>query len=413
MEHLILWIVYVLVIGSFGFNTWLTILNYRHRNTPVPEEVSDVYDASEYNQWLQYNMENNRFSLIVSSFHTLILILMLSLGVFVWFKDVSESILSNERLQILAFMFLYYLVSFIVGIASSYYKVFYIEEKYGFNKMTMRTFILDKLKGLLLTIIFGGGLLYLILVINDRAGNLFFLFTWLALVGIIFVVNILYVPLIIPLFNKLRPLEEGDLSQAIQDFANQVGYEVAKISVMDASRRSTKLNAFFSGFGRFKHIVLYDTLIEKMSTEEIVAVLAHEIGHNKKRHVWFNFLETAIQFLIFIGLFVVVLNVNEFSTAFGFNDAHFGFSLILFMILLEPLNILMGIISSSLSRRFEYQADAFAATNYHKAPMISALKVLSRANFSNLTPHPLYVKMYYSHPPTVDRIRSINQITSS
>ncbi|QMS84747.1 M48 family metallopeptidase [Candidatus Xianfuyuplasma coldseepsis] len=410
MELIILLVVYTFIIGGFLFDTWLTYLNYSNRNAPIPEEVKDVHDQEDYKKWLEYTMEKNRFAMVVKTINVIIFVSLLSLGIFVWFKDLSESLFSNYRLQILWFMFLYYLVSFVLGIFVSYYNTFKIEEKFGFNKTTIKTFVLDKIKGFIIAIILGGGLIYLLLVINSNAGNLFFLYAWLSLVAIIFIVNILYVPVFVPLFNKLTPLEEGELSKAIHEFANSVGYEVAKISVMDASRRSTKLNAFFSGFGKFKNIVLYDTLIEKMSTEEIVAVLAHEIGHNKFKHVWFNLAETAIQFLIYIGVFVMVLNNNDFSTAFGFNTSHFGFSIILFVILLEPVNILFGMFSMTFSRKHEYQADAYAANNLKKEPMVTALKVLSRANYSNLTPHPLYVKMYYSHPPTVDRIRAINKI---
>lgn len=400
-------IVYAFVVGAFVYDTWLSMLNYRNRNADIPEVVKDVYDQEEYQTWLSYSMANFRFSMIVKTISFVIFLLMLSLGVFVWFQDVAEGLFDNVRLQILTFLGLYFLVSFVIGIVTSYYQTFMIEEEYGFNKTTKRTFVTDKIKSFLLTIVFGGGLVFLLIVINDHAGDLFFLFAWLALVVIFLLVNLTYVRLFLPLFNKVTPLEDGELKDAIHEFANGVGYEVATIGVMDASKRSSRLNAFFSGMGKLKKIVLYDTLIEKMSTEQIVAVLAHEIGHAKHKHIWFNLVQQNIVFLVYIGLFAIILRTDVFSTAFGFDSANFGFSLILFFILLEPIGILVGLITATFSRIHEFQADAYASTNYHPEPMIQALKVLGKENFSNLTPHPLYVKLTYSHPPIVQRIEAI------
>jgi STE24 endopeptidase len=410
MESTVLIVVYVFIIGSFVFDMWLSSLNYRNRNQPIPLEVQDVYDKDEYRKWHEYNMETFKFSMIVKSINVVVFLLMLVFGVFVWFHTVSESIFTNARLQVLFFMLLYLLVSRIIGMGISYYRTFVIEEKYGFNKTTKKTFYLDKLKGFMLMVVFGGGLVFLLLVLNDHFSNLFFVYTWLALVVIFLLVNISYVKIIVPLFNTLTPLEDGELKEALFDLAKSVGYEVSKISVMDASRRSTRLNAYFSGFGRFKNIVLYDTLIEKMSTAEIVAVLAHEIGHNKHKHIWYNMAITFLTLFVYIGVFVLVLRNEVFSTAFGFDAVNFGFSIILFTVLLEPISILLNLGTSTVSRTFEYQADRFAATHASKDGIESALKVLSRENFSNLTPHPLYVKLLYSHPPTAQRVRAIRKV---
>jgi STE24 endopeptidase len=409
METTIVIVVYVFIIASFGYDIWLSMLNYKNRNAKIPTVVEDVYEEKAYQKWLAYSMENFKFSMIVKVINFIMILLLLSLGVFVWFQDLAEALFDNVRLQILGFLGLYYLVGFIVGIPISYYRTFTIEEKYGFNKMTKKTFILDRIKGLLLTVILGGSLVYGVVVINDHAGDLFFLFTWIALVVIITIVNLIYVPVFVPLFNKLTPLEDGELKDAINEFATSVGYEVSKISVMDASRRSSRLNAFFSGLGKLKNIVLYDTLIEKMSTEQIVAVLAHEIGHNKHNHIRFNLIQQALIFLIYIGAFALILRSEIFSTAFGFEEANFGFSLVLFVILLEPIAILVNLATATFSRKHEFEADHYAASNYHKEPMIEALKVLGRENFANLTPHPLYVKLTYSHPPIATRIEAILQ----
>ena len=410
MENVILVVVYVLVIGMFAFELWLSNLNYKNRNAAIPEEVNDIYDKSEYQNWLNYTMENHRFSMIGNIVNTTIFVLMLLFGLFPLLRGISEDVSGIFDIQILLFMGMYFLITFIIGIPFGYYRTFSIEERYGFNKTTKKTYVFDKIKQLLLTIVFGGGLIYLLTTLYTHVGNLFYVLTWASIVGIMLLVQMLYVRVIIPMFNKLTPLEEGELKELIGDFAKTVGYEVTKISVIDASKRSTKLNAFFVGFGKFKQVVLYDTLIEKMSNEEIVAVLAHEIGHNKHKHILFNLVEMALTLSIYIGVLIFVIQVPEFSTAFGFGSAHFGFSIILFSVLLSPISTLLSVLSSYYSRKHEFQADEYAASKYSKIHMETALKVLSKENFSNLTPHPVYVKLLYSHPPTAQRIRAIRKV---
>lgn len=400
----------VVIIGTFLFNTWLNFLNYSHRNSEIPKEVEDVYEKEEYKRWHSYNMEVFRFSMI-SKVISLVLILVLLLSkAFLWFDTLSQDITSNTYLQVFLFFMFYYVIEYIIGIFLSHYRSFVIEEKYGFNKTTKKIFITDKIKSLLLTALFGGGILLGLFALFSNVGLMFYVYGWASLVVIILIINIIYVSVIVPLFNKLTPLEDGELKDMIHEFSNKVGYQVSKISIMDASKRSTKLNAFFSGFGKFKQIVLFDTLIEKMSNEEIVAVLAHEIGHNKHKHIVRNLFQTIFMLAVYFGLLMIVLTNIEFSKAFGFTEIHFVFSLILFSFLLSPVDMIFGTVLSTLSRRAEYQADRFASKQYGKAPMISALKVLSKENFSNLTPHPLYVKLTYSHPPTASRIKAINNI---
>ncbi len=410
MEIFIIILIYVVAILGFGFDTWLSWLNYSNRNAPIPTEVNDIYDEKDYKKWLEYTMENFRFSKIISVINTLIFLVFLTFGVYLLFDEAAKELFVDNRLQIIAFLGIDYLISFLVNLYPSYYNTYSIEEKYGFNKTTKKTFVTDKIKNIILTAIFGGGLIYLLIVIEENAGNLFFLYAWIAVFIILLVVNLIYTSVIVPLFNKLTPLEDGELKEAINEFAHSVGYEVSKISVMDASKRSSRLNAFFSGFGKFKKIVLYDTLIEKMSTEEIVAVLAHEIGHNKYKHVVHNLIIMGVTMFIYISLFGLMIQSDIFSTAFGFEKANFGFSMILFTILLSPISTVLGLLTSRISRRAEYQADAFASIKYKKEPMISALKVLAKENFANLTPHPLYVKLTYSHPPIKDRIQAINKL---
>ncbi|MEC9485687.1 MAG: M48 family metallopeptidase [Candidatus Izemoplasma sp.] len=414
MELAIQIIIYTIILTTFMFDWWLSKLNYDHRNTKIPEEVNDIYNDREYKRWQQYSMDNHRFTKIAKLISLAVFLILLASGGFVLFNQWSEALVPNRTpLQVIVFMAPYYIINQIIGIPLSYYRTFVIEEKYGFNKTTKKTFVLDKIKGILLTIILGGGLLYMVisLYVQMPSGTTFFIFTWLSLVMIFIVINILYVPVFVPLFNQLTPLEDGSLRDKIIDFAEGVGYEVNKISVMDASKRSTKLNAFFSGFGKFKNIVLFDTLLDKMNEEEIVAVLAHEIGHNKHKHVIFNMLQSAFLLTVYLGVLLLVLNVSVFSTAFGFDTVNIGFSLILFTVLIDPISILIELVTSSFSRKHEYQADAYASLNTSNDAMIQALKVLAKENFANLTPHPLYVKLRYSHPPTANRIAAINEVT--
>lgn len=408
-----LYIILGVILFTYFINTGLSILNYKNRKAELPQEVNDIYNEEEYKRWLDYTMEGFRFTLIVRTVSLVITLILFAFGVFASFQDLASLITSSPYWQTGLFFFFYYIIIFILGTITSYHHKFVIEEKYGFNKSTKATFVKDRIKSLILTIIFAGSLLIGLFALYTEFHDqiiYFLLFGWVGLVIIILVVNMIYVKVIVPIFNKLTPLEEGKLKEEINAFAESVGYTVSKISVMDASRRSSKLNAFFSGFGKFKQIVLFDTLIEKMSTEEIVAVLAHEIGHNKHKHIIQNLFQTIIQLALYFGILMAVLSTKEFSTAFGFNEVHFGFSIILFAELLAVIDFIIALVLNGLSRKAEYQADRYAATKYKKEPMITALKVLSRENFSNLTPHPLFVKIRYSHPPVFERIRAINNI---
>ncbi len=403
-------IVYGVILVSFGFNLYINILNYKHKDAKIPEEVKDIYDEEKYEKWKNYTMENFRFSLVVNTVSTLVLLALFIAGLFPLFLRLVESITANQSLQVVLFLGIYYLINYIIGLFSSYHSIFVIEEKYGFNKTTKSTFVKDKIKGFLLTTIFVGSIIFGLSKWYFTAGDMFFIYAFVACFVGMLIVQILYVRLFVPMFNKLTPLEDGSLKTKIEDFAKSVGYEVGKISVMDASRRSTKLNAYFTGFGRLKKIVLYDTLIEKCTEEEVVAVLAHEIGHNKHKHIISGIFQSAIMLALFLGLFILLSSFSVFSSSFGFNEPFIGFIVILFIVLFQPVMIPIGLLTQWISRKHEYQADAYAAKNYSEEHIINSLKVLARENFSNLNPHPLYVKINYTHPPTYQRIRAINTL---
>lgn len=340
---------------------------------------------------------------------TCILIIFLSIGFFPFLADLANGLALDPIFQTLLFLGFYSAIRFVLGIGFHWYRTFSIEERYGFNQSTVKTFVFDQVKSIFLSILLGGSLLYALLTLYLRMGNRFILYAWLLLVSITLLINLLYTKLFVRLFNKLTPLPPGKLSDNIHNLALSTGYEVKKISVMDASKRSSKLNAYFSGFGKFKHIVLFDTLLEKCSTDEIVSVLAHEIGHAKHKDVLRQFLISMVQMSVVLVLLTFFLSSDGLSQAFGFQSPHMGFALILFGILMEPIGIVVSIPLTFISRKAEYRADAFAADSGYRDAMISALKVLARENFANLTPHPLVVKMTYSHPPISQRIEALSR----
>jgi STE24 endopeptidase len=397
------------ILAVFSLDITLTMLNYRHRNKPIPGNVADVYNEADYKKWLSYTMETYRLSIWEKFLDTAELILFLILGVFPALANATKGFTADPILQTLLFLGFCYLIGLLLNIGFRWYRTFSIEERYGFNKSTVITFLLDQLKSILLALVLGGAILYALISLYQRMSSGFLLYAWLFIVLLMLMGNILYTRVFIRIFNKLSPLPEGELKEKIEVLARNTGYEIKKISVMDASKRSGRLNAFFSGFGKFKHIVLYDTLLQKCSNDEIVSVLAHEIGHAKHRDVLLNFFILMVQIGVYLTLLTFFLSSATFAKAFGFPEVHLGFSLILFIILIEPLSILLNIPLSAVSRKAEYRADGFAGKSGYQSAMISVLKVLARENFANLTPHPLVVKLTYFHPPVSQRIEMLSK----
>ncbi len=301
-------------------------------------------------------------------------------------------------------------MTYVLSLGFHVYRTFNIEERYGFNKSTPKVFITDQIKSIIMATILGGLILYIVFYLYDLMGVTSIMYSWLILLVFSLLFNLLYTKVFVRMFNKLTPITEGELLDKTTALAQKTGYEVTKISIMDASKRSTKLNAYFSGFGKFKQIVLYDTLVDKCTTDEIIGILAHEIGHSKHKDVFKNFVVMAIQSAALLYVLSFFLSSTEFAAAFGFSTVHFGFAFILFNILTEPIGIVLGIPMSAFSRKAEYKADAFAGKMASVESMSSALKVLARENFSNLTPHPIVVKMTYSHPPISDRISALSDL---
>lgn len=406
-------IVIGLVVLFYALDLALTWVNYWHRKQPIPANARDIYDQERYTKWLNYSLERMRFEIIVKTFSTGLLLALLGLGVFGWVEGVTNQWFEHPILQTLSFLAVFVLFSTLISLPFDYYATFVIEEKYGFNKTTHKTFVLDLLKSLLLSAVLGGGLVALLnalyLAFIDRLG-IFILAAWLVLAVVMVVIFVLNTKVFVKIFNKLSPLPEGSLKDRIEALADRVGFNVNAIWVMDASRRSTKLNAFFSGLGRTREVVLYDTLIEKLGEDEILSVLAHELGHAVHKDVpRLLGLQIAV-FGLYAAAIGFILQSAALAQAFGLSGVHFGFSLVLFSILISPLMFLLSIPLNYISRKAEYAADAFAARLAGKEASTSAFKILAQENLANLNPHPLYVWFHYSHPPIPERLRAIDEL---
>lgn len=399
----------ILAILSVDFITdqVLDYLNYTRFDDPVPPELNDVYAPEEYRRSQQYKKTNYRFSLLRSVISFLVMIAFFLLDGFELVDNWAASITENHIFRALLFFGILIAGSSILGLPFSWYHTFVIEERFGFNKTTPKTFILDKIKGALLGIVLGGGILALFIVFYQTAGDLFWIYAWILITGISVLTNMFYSRLIVPLFNKQTPLEEGSLRDRIESYAKKEGFQLNKIFVIDGSKRSTKANAYFSGFGKEKRVTFYDTLLSDLEEEEVVAVLAHEVGHYKKKHIIVNLCVSVLLTGLTLYLLSLFLRVPALSLGIGVSEPSFHAGLLAFGLLYSPVSELTGMVMNLISRKFEYQADAFARNTFNAPPLVTALKKLSRNSLSNLTPHPAYVFVHYSHPGLYDRIKAL------
>lgn len=396
-----------ILLVKFMLDTLLNHLNAKHFNDTLPEEVSNVYDINEYKKSQSYKKVNHNFTIVTSSFSLIVTLCFFFFNGFSLVDNIARKFSDNIITITLIFFGILMIGSTIINIPFSLYKTFVIEERFGFNKMSKKTFFLDKFKGLLMSTILGGGILALITWFHEFTGVYFWIYTWGLITIFSIVVNMFYSKLIVPLFNKQTPLENGELKDAITKYTDSVGFKLNDIFVINGSKRSTKANAYFSGFGSQKRITLYDTLINDLNNDEIVAVLAHEVGHYKKKHIIFNL--TASVIITGITLFILSLLINTplFSLALGVSTPSFHMGLISFGILYSPMSELTGMFMNYMSRKFEYQADNYAKKTYAGEPLISSLKKLSKNSLSNLTPHSLYVFIHHSHPTLTNRIKNL------
>lgn len=382
-------------------------VNRRAMSPCLPESLKGIYDEKEYERFQCYKRENDRFGLLSSGFSFLVTIVFLCAGGFGWYNGWVTSVTDSVVWQTLLFMFGLSLASGVLGLPFDWYATFHIEEKYGFNKTTVKTYLLDMVKGGCVSALVGGVLLAAVVGFYLWTGAYFWLYAWGVITLFSVFMAMFYSQLIVPLFNKQTPLEDGSLRDKIDAFARQAGFKLDNIYVIDGSKRSTKANAYFTGLGPKKRIVLYDTLIKDLTEDEIVAVLAHEVGHYKKRHTLRFMVASVLQTGFMLWLFSLLVNQPVLSEALGSDKAYFQLGLVAFALLYSPVGMILGLFMNAWSRKNEYEADAYATDHGQGEALVSGLKKISVKALSNLTPHPVYEWVYYSHPSLLRRIRAI------
>ena len=407
MNNYIFYLIIIIPVAGFIVERYLEFLNSKMWSDTLPEKLKGICDDEAYRKSQLYDKENKRLSLWSSAFNLFVILIMIIFGGFALVDNLARDLSINLILIALIFFGIIGFASDLINIPFSFYDNFVIEKQYGFNTMTLRTFITDHLKSWLIAIIVGAPVLGLITWFYYMTGSNFWLYAWILITAFSIFINLFYSELIVPLFNKQVPLKEGPLRTQIETFAEKNGFRLKNIYVIDGSKRSTKANAYFSGFGPRKRIVLFDTLQKELSDEEIVAVLAHEIGHYKKKHVLQSIALSVAVTGFMLLLFSLVVSNPSLSQALGSENPSFHLGLIVFGILYSPLSLLIGMGANYYSRRNEFEADRFVKETFRPEILASALKKLSVKNLSNMMPHPLYVFFHYSHPPLLQRLEKL------
>jgi STE24 endopeptidase len=409
-------IIFVLLLllksGTSILLDWINIRYVKAHSAKVPAGFREFIDLPTYQQSVEYTIAKTRFGLVNEVYDALVLALIILTGFLPWlYSELSDFLGYSIWGQALVLFSIVVLLG-IFSLPFDWWNTFRLEERFGFNKSTQKLWIVDKLKGLIIGLVIGYPLLTLLIYLVESAGDLWWVWGFIVLFLFQLVMVVVYPMFIMPLFNKMEPLEEGELKKRLFDLADRTGFKAQRILVMDGSKRSGHSNAFFAGFGRFRRIVLFDTLIEQMSHEELEAVLAHEIGHYKKGHIPRMILLSGLLTFGMFALLGCLASGTWFAEAFLFRaDAavYFVPVLLLFMLLKELLTFWLSPLSSLLSRKHEYEADAFAREAMNSAmPLVKALRKLHRKNLSNLTPHPIYSRFYYSHPTLLERENALN-----
>ncbi len=410
MAEILFIIIIAFIVADYFLDQWLNYLNSLYWSNELPEELKGIYDAEKYLKSQNYMKAKHKFGFLTSSLSFIFILVFLYFKGFAFIDDIARSYTSDITLISLIFFGILGFAGDILSIPFQLYDQFVIEQKFGFNKMNWKIFIMDKLKSWLLAIIIGGVLLSLIIWLYNNIGDYFWLVAWIVITFFMIFMTMFYSSLIVPLFNKQTPLEDGELRNAIKAFADKTGFKLDNIFVIDGSKRSTKANAYFSGLGSKKRIVLYDTLIKDHTTEELVAVLAHEIGHYKMKHTLKGMVMSVVQTGIMLYIISLFIGNPVLSQALGAKQGSFHMGILAFGLLYSPLSLLLGIGMNIISRKNEYQADRFAGINYSAKALQDALKKLSVNNLSNLRPHPVYVFFHYSHPPLLQRLKALEEI---
>jgi STE24 endopeptidase len=403
----ILFIILAITVVGYAFEQILDVLNIRYQRHDIPAEVAGFYDRDRYTKSLEYHRELTNFSFLTSGFGFLLSFAMLWFGGFGWLDQIIRDVVSHPVLAALAFFGVLFLAGDFLTLPFQWYRTFVIEEKYGFNKTSLKTFFTDKLKGYVMGGLIGGALMAALLYLVHWLGKDFWIWFSLVAAAFMLIMNMFYTSIILPVFNKLTPLPDGELKAAIEQFSQKVHFPLDNIYVIDGSKRTSKANAFFSGIGRKKKIVLYDTLIRNHTTEELVAVLAHEVGHFKKKHIIVSYVISVVQIIFTLFVLSRMIFNENLSIALGAPGLSIELNLVAFGILFSPISGITGLLMTLISRKNEYEADAYAGETFDASALATALKKLSVDSLSNLYPHPLYVFFHYSHPPLLKRLAAL------
>jgi len=406
-------IILTTLVVSFVIDLITEVLNLKALRDDLPKEFAGVYDAAAYKKSQDYTRVKTKFGFITSIFSIILILVFWFAGGFNYVDQIVISWTLHSIWTGLIYVGILIIAKSILSLPFSIYSTFVIEERFGFNKTTPLTFVTDILKGLLLGVLLGAPLLAGVMAFFQYAGGMAWFYCWLATAVFTLFIQFIAPTWIMPLFNKFTPLEEGELRESILSYAKSVKFSLQNLFVIDGSKRSTKSNAFFTGFGKNKRIALFDTLIEKHTVAELVAVLAHEIGHYKKKHIIQGMLISILQMGVMFFLLSIFISHEGLFKAFYMENISIYAGLIFFGMLYSPIELILSIFMQIFSRKNEYEADQYAAeTTKDPNSMIDALKKLSVHNLSNLTPHPLYVFLNYSHPPVLERINEIRKLAA-
>jgi STE24 endopeptidase len=402
----------ILILG-FVIERLLNYLNMKHGTDELPDRLSDIYDLSASKKSRVYEQENYQFNLVTESFNLILMLVLIYTGAF---GKIDAHVLSITDSPVIAALLFFGIVAVgfdLINTPFSIYKIFVIENKFGFNKTTPATFIIDKIKGYLLGAMLGGSLVAMFVMIYQLSGAAFWIYAWIVVSIFLLLISMFYASVILPFFNKLTPLPEGELRNAITDYSKKTGFGLKDIFVMDGSKRSSKANAFFSGIGSQKKIILFDTLIDKHTTSELVAILAHEIGHYKKKHTRNSLILSILQMGIMLYIFTFFIENPSISAALGGESHTIELGILAFGLLYSPVSMIVSLLMNALSRKNEFEADRFAAETFNGSALQQALKKLSVDHLSKPDPHPAYVFFYYSHPPLIQRLKSLDKFSQT
>lgn len=407
MANILYWIIIAIVVAEFAFDCVLRYLNIKASKQPIPQELAGIYDEATYKRQQAYSGERRRVSLIGSVLSTCMTLGIFALGGFNLFDQWVRSVSTCPIIMAILFMLIFNIIGMIIDIPFSYYSTFTIETKYGFNRMTKKLFFMDILKSTTISTVITSAIIGVVVWIYGMIPEWFWLIAWAVVSGFQMFMQYIYTDLIVPMFNKLTPMEDGELRRAIEEFAKKTDFKLENIYMQDSSKRSTHGNAYFSGWGKRKKVVIYDTLTEQLTTEQIVAVLAHEIGHQKNGHIVKSSVIGLGLMLLTLWLFSLVIDNKDIAMAAGCSEPSFHINIMVFSMLYTPISMLTGMFMAVMSRRHEWEADEFARKHGQGKDISEALKAMSKHSLANLTPHPLVVFMEYSHPTLLDRVRHL------